>query len=145
MSWTYLSSAPGSSDLSWIRARIGDTSSGSALLSDEEINLFLSDYGNKYEAGAAAARSVGAQFARTATKEVGRLKISMTDASKYYFDLADSLGREADVNDGGFFAGGISQSDKKTQTDDSDWLGASFSRGQFENPGSASNTSDRNS
>jgi len=134
MSFSYLSSGPGSSDRSWIRSRIGDTSTSNILLQDEEIDMLLEDYGSKYAAAAAAARSVGAQFARQVTKEVGKLKISMSEASNHYFGLADRLDQESGVNAGGAWAGGISESDKDVQRADPDWGGASFGVGQFDNP-----------
>jgi hypothetical protein len=107
------------------------------MLQDEEIDMLLDDYGSKYAAAAAAARSIGAQFARQVTKEVGRLKISMSEASNHYFGLAEKLDSESDINAGGAWAGGISESDKSVQEADTDWGGASFGVGQFDNPGGA--------
>lgn len=138
MSYSYLSSGPGSSDRSWVRMRIGDNSSDNVLFQDEEIDVLLSDYGNKYAAAAAAARSLGAKFARQVTKQVGRLKISMVEASESYFDLAKRLDEETQLNSGGAWVGGISVSDKETQEADTDWVGSRFSRGQFDNPRSGS-------
>lgn len=134
MSWSYLSSGPGSSDRSWIRARIGDTSSGNPLMQDEEIDMLLDDYGNKWEAGAAAARSIGAQFARQVTKQVGKLKISMAEASNSYFDLAKQLESESRQHTGGVWVGGVSNADKESNTSDTDWAGSMFTRGQFDSP-----------
>ena len=132
MSWTYLSSAPGSSDLSWVRAQINDTSSANALLQDEEINLFLGDAANKYEAAARCARALGASFSRNALKQVGKLKMSMAEASEFYFNLAKSLDNDSSKFSGGAWAGGVSNSDKEIQTSDPDWAGASFTRNQFD-------------
>lgn len=140
MSYSYLSSGPGSSDRSWVRMRIGDNSSADVLLQDEEIDVLLDDYGSKWSAAAAAARSVGAGFARRTEKTVGKLKIVMGESSAHYFDLASLLDAEANTNAGGAFAGGISDADKKTQTDDTDWAGASFTRSQFDNPSGPTNS-----
>lgn len=137
MTFSYLSSGPGSSDRSWVRLRIGDNSSSNYRLEDEEIDVLLDDYGDKYSAGAAAARSMGADFSRQTTKTVGKLKIAMAEASQHYFDLAEQLDKESQVHAGGGFAGGISISDKETQTDDTDWQGSFFERGQFDNVSSS--------
>lgn len=138
MSFSYLSSGPGSSDRSWIRMRLGDTSSGTAMLQDEEIDAFIDEYGDKHTAAAAAARTLGAQYARQVTKEVGKLKISMAEASQHYFDLADRMERESQKNlsgdTGGAYAGGISQSEKDSDYADTDWVGSRFQTGQFDNP-----------
>lgn len=97
--------------------------------------MLLDDYGSKYAAAAAAARSIGASFSRKVTKEVGKLKISMAEASNHYFSLAEQLDRESHRNAGGAWAGGLSVSDKETQRDDTDWTGERFTSGQFDHPG----------
>jgi len=140
MTWSYLSSDPGSSDRSWVRLRIGDHSSGEQLLQDEEIEVFLSDAGSKYSAAAAAARAIGAHFARKVDKAVGKLRISMQQASEGYFDLADRLEREASIGDGATgslqlpYAGGISLADKAVDESDTDAPDYAFTRGQFDHP-----------
>jgi hypothetical protein len=117
--------------------RLGDTSSGTAMLTDEEIDSFLDEYGDKHTAAAAAARTVGSQFSRLATKEVGKLKISTSQSSMHYYDLADRLEREGSRAGiaGGAYAGGISQSEKDSDYADTNWVGSRFKTGQFDNPG----------
>ena len=134
MAWSYLSSDPGSSDRSWVRLRIGDNSSADILLQDAEIDVLLADYGNKWSAAAAAARSVGAGFSRQVSKQIGKFRISMQESSAHYFRLAGELDLEGHQNTGAGFLGGASIADKKVQSDDSDWGGATFIRGQFDNP-----------
>lgn len=140
MAYSYLSSGPGSSDRSWIRLRLGDTSSGNVLLQDEEIDVLLDDYGSKYSAGAAAARAVGAGFSRQVTKQVGKLRITMAEASAHYFDLADKLDREAQIHSGGAYLGGASLSERQTEDDDTDWQGSVFGVGKNDNPGTSTLT-----
>lgn len=134
MTWTYNSSNVASSGRSWIRLRIGDTSSGNQLLQDEEIDALLSGEGNKYYAAALAAESLGASNANKVDKTVGKLRIALAKASEHYFSLAERLRREADMRVAPF-AGGISQDDKDTTEDDSDRVDPAFARGAFDNEG----------
>lgn len=131
MTWTYDSTAPGSSGKSWIRMRIGDTSSGDQLLQDEQISAILDGEGNKYLAGAICAEMVGAWFARKVDKTVGKLRIAMQQASEHYFTLADRLRSECGTRADGAYAGGISKDDMDTQEDDTDRVVPQFSMGQF--------------
>lgn len=131
MSWSYLSSDPGSSGKSWVRLRIGDTSSGDQLLSDEEINVFLDGEGNKYLAAAVAAETVGAQFARKVDKTVGRLRIAHGKAADAYFRTADRLRREMATRVAPY-AGGISEADKDDAEDREDRVQPAFSRGMHD-------------
>lgn len=131
MAWTYDSTAPGSSDKSWVRMRIGDTSSGDQLLQDEEILAILSVEGDRTVSAAVAAESIGARFARQVDKTVGKLSISMAQASQGYFGLAKRLRSEISLS-GAPYAGGISVSDKAVDTSDTDRVAPAFYTGQFE-------------
>lgn len=134
MSYTYLSTGPGSSERSWVRLTIGDNSSADVLLQDEEIDMLLADHGSKESAAAHAARGLAARYARKADKQVGKLRISLGTVSERFIMLAADLERQVGLAGGGAYAGGISDAGKQVETDDSDWAGASFSRGQFDNP-----------
>lgn len=131
MTWTYLSSAPGSSGKSWVRMRIGDTSSGDQLLSDEEILALIDSEGNNHAAAAVAAESIGAQFARQADKQIGKLRISLAKASEHYFTLADRLRVELSEHSGGVYVGGVSEADKLLDEQDTDAVQPAFKRDQF--------------
>ena len=134
MTWSYDSTAAPSSDKSWIRLRIGDTSSGDQLLQDEEIEAHLTGEGSKYTAAALCAESVGAYFARRADKTVGRMSIAASKASEGYFRLADRLRAELGMRVAPY-AGGISIADKDTREDDSDRVSPAFTATMFEFPG----------
>lgn len=137
MTWTYLSSAPGSSGKSWVRMRIGDTSSGNALLTDEEIGALLDSEGNKHAAAATAAETVGASLARKADRQIGKLRIAMAQASEHYFDLATRLRNEVarrGTATASAYAGGVSVSDRETDEEDADVVQPSFRVKQFDNP-----------
>ena len=134
MAWTYLSTAPNSSAKSWVRLRIGDTSSGDQLLQNEEIDALVEDGGNKYAGAALAAETVGAYFARRADKRIGKLQISMAKTSEHFFQLADRLRVELAEQSGGVYVGGVSLSDKEEDKTDTDAVQPSFAKDQFENP-----------
>lgn len=142
MSWSYLSTAPGSSDRSWVRLRIGDNSSGDQQLQNEEIDMLLASEGSKYAAAAAAARTIGAKFATRVDRTIGKLRISMAQASDHYFKLAETLDSEAAAGAASEgmdppFAGGISIADKDASKADTDRPAYAFTRGQFDHPGAA--------
>jgi hypothetical protein len=136
MTWTYASSSTTTTDLSWVRVRIGDTSSGDQLLQDEEINAFVDSEGNREMGAALAAEAVGAQFARKVDKSVGKLRIAFSQASEHYFGLAKRLRREVAIG-AGPYAGGISRSDKEANEADTDVVEPAFRIGQFDRAGAA--------
>lgn len=138
MAWSYRSGAPGTLDLDWVRMRIGDTSSGDPLMQDEEIEALVTSEGNRHLAAAVAAETIGAKFARYVDKSVGKLSLSMAQASEHYFKLADRLRSDVlmDTSAGGPYAGGISQADKEQDESDSDRVDPGFYVGQFDSRGS---------
>lgn len=128
MSFSYNARAPESSARSYIRLLLGDTSSSKAMLSDEEIDAFLSLEGGRDIAAAAAADAIGATFARQVDKTVGELKISIAQASEHYFALGDRLRFKA-ASRAAPYAGGISVSDKSDVEADTDRVKPAFSIG----------------
>ncbi len=145
MTWSYLSSEPGSSDRSWVRFNVGDNASDAQEMQDEEIDLLLASEGSKERAAIAAARALGARFARRSTKKIGRLSIAAGEISKRFFDLAaeleKGLSRRAGGSDG-IYAGGISISDKESEESDTDRVDPGFERNQFDNPGTLPGNTD---
>ncbi len=131
MSFSYLDTEPESSARSYIRLLLGDTSSGKAMLSDEEIDAFLSLEGGRDIAAAAAADAIGATFARQVDKTVGKLKISIGKASESYFALGDRLRFKA-ASRAAPYAGGISVSDKLDAEQDTDRVKPAFSVGMHD-------------
>ena len=140
MTWEYLSTAPGSSAKSYVRLRVGDTTSADQLLQDEEILAVISAETNTLKAAAICAQTIAGKYARKVDKTVGKLRISMSQASARYSEMADDLLRESGRK-AGAWAGGISISDKEDTEADTDRVAPSFYLGQFDNEGSES-TSD---
>ena len=135
MTWSYASSAPGSSDLSWVRLMIGDNTTADEQLQNEEIEVLISDQGSKERAAIAAARALGARYARLADKSVGRLSISASQISEHYYKLASELQKTLSRLTGGangMYAGGITRSDKDSEIADTDRVAPAFASGQFD-------------
>ena len=137
--WTY-SGDPRDSDRDSVRFLVGDTDDTDQKVSDEEIAYLLTQNGNVFKAAAMAARGISANYTvKVKEKKIGDLAITYADRAKSYIELAIRL--EAQAADGSIlalvpYAGGISVSDKATQTQDTDWDTPSFWRGQFDYPGS---------
>ena len=119
MTFSYNTRAPESSARSYIRLILGDTSSGNTMLQDEEIDAFLSLEGGRDIAASHAADAIGATFARRVDRTIGKLKISMAQASNHYFALGEKLRFKA-ASRAAPYAGGISQSDKRDVEADTD-------------------------
>ncbi len=134
MSWNYLSTAPGSSGRSYVRLRIGDTSSGSQLLQDEEIDAILSTYPAPYRAASEAAFAIAGQFARRVDKTAGRMQIANSQAAQAYEKLGNRLLREGALSVAPY-AGGISVSDKNEVNADTDRDAPAFSVGMHDYAG----------
>ena len=133
MSFSYASTDPGSSGMSWVRMRVGDTSSGSYQLENEEIDALLDTEGNKYLAAAVAAETLGARNAVKPDRKVGNLFIGGSKVASAYFKLAQRLRYEAGMR-AQPYAGGISVNDKQTQDEDTDRVPPGFTVGQFSDP-----------
>jgi len=134
MTWSYNSSAPGSSAKSFVRLLIGDTSSGDQLFQDEELEALISAEGNNYNAAAAACESLAANFARRADQTVGALQVQLSQISRSYMRQADRMKRRA-RRGAGIYAGGISHSDMETVHDDTDQVRGNVKLGMTDLPG----------
>ena len=134
MTWTYNAAAVGSSARSFVRFRLGDTSSGHPLLQDEEIDGMLADLGDQYFAAARLARGIAATFLTRADKSVGKLNIKASQPAVAYERLAVQLEMEAAMRVTPY-AGGISVADKEANHEDMDTVLPQFTIGQFDLPG----------
>lgn len=133
MAFTYLSTAPASSDRSYVRLRLGDTNIASYRLEDAEIDALLGVYGNRLLAAAVLAETLGAANASRTDKKVGSLSITRSQSSKQYSDLSRRLRMEASMY-ATPYAGGISRADKKAVEADTDRAAPAFGFGQYDNP-----------
>lgn len=140
MTWTYSLSNINSSALSFVRMKIGDTTSGDQLLQDEEIQALVTDVGDQYFAAARAARAIAGHFSRRTDKTAGRLRIAGGQPSQYYETLAQRLEMEAGMRVGPY-AGALSISDKDSYLMDNDRVKPSFTIGMTDFPATIATTS----
>ena len=126
-----------------VRLYIGDVSTSTAaeLFSDGEIDYFVAEYANAPLAAAAAVKSIiGTDRAKTVagavSKQVGDLKLDYgnIDVAGILTGKAKQL-RVLGVRKVKPYAGGISDSDKKTTQADTDLDNYHFRIGQFDHPG----------
>lgn len=135
MTWTY-SGDPSQSAKDEVRFLIGDTNSSDPLLQDAEINWLLADCGTTRFAAVEAAEGVAAYYARSADKAVGNLKLSASQKFEHYTRLAVRLRRKATIATVAPYAGGITQTDKNINRDNTDLVIPFFKRQEFDVPGS---------
>ncbi len=135
---------PGSRNIDAVRVLIQDTSTGSAVLQDEEIQYFIDQTPHLYLAAAEAAGAVAGHYAglaRVDSKKVGDLQIVAGDAIgtrvREYRNLADTLRRQAAMK-ATPFSGGISVADKDLQEADTDYDRPFAALGMHDNPASTS-------
>lgn len=106
------------------------------MLQDEEIDAFLLVEGGRDIAASHAADAIGATFARQVDKTIGKLKMSMAQASNHYFSLANRLRFKA-ASRAAPYAGGISQDDKRDVERDTDRVKPAISVGFTDYSGAA--------
>lgn len=133
MTWTYASSNVGTSGLSTVRFRVGDTTTSWQLLQDEEITGMLTLYGNPTRAAAECALAIAAQYARQADKAVGHLRIANSQSAIAYERMAKRLLMEVGLGVAPY-AGGISVADKTAVNADSDRVRPAFRVGLHDFP-----------
>ena len=120
---------------------IGDTVSARQLLSDESINYLSGQAGNTFGVAALACEAIAAKFAGDSDKEVGDLKLSLSQKSVAYEKRAKGF-RKQSIKLVGPVAGGVSIAAKKVQESDTDRVKPGLSKGQFENQSTGSRFSD---
>lgn len=139
MTWTY--SDPSTYDRDKVRLLIGDTNTSDQQLSDEEIAFFLTEEGSVYRAAAAAARSLMAKYSRLVDKSVGDLSLSYSQRVTHYESLIRDLDRRSAGRTSVPYFGGGTKSGMDAEKEDTDRPKPSFERGQFDFPGTGSNSS----
>ncbi len=143
MAWTYdernLVTTSTAGRLNVVRLLIGDTDTNDQLIKDEEITFALSTNSNNvYFAGAWAAQTIAASFARRVTTKMdGALSAEYSDLAKQYKALSADLreqGQKYTLTGSSLKAGGISKVAIDAAQALTDRPAASFSKGQFDNP-----------
>lgn len=141
MTWTY-SGNPSSSATDAIRFLIGDTDTNDQLLSNEEIQWVNTQASGSatstatlYDSAYRCCMYVASKLAREADKQIGDLRVSMSQKAESYRKQAAIL--QAQSKEYNFvpipYAGGLSISDKEIDDDNSDSFRPWFQSGQFQN------------
>lgn len=127
-----------------VRFIIGDTSSSSAQINDEEIYFLLSVFPNPLRASAMACDSLAAKYARQAVdKKVGDLALDLRSKAKLFQEQAHRLWILAKEFRGSpqVFAGGYLKSQKQSEVLNNDRIAPDFYKHQMDLPGTIIGTS----
>lgn len=127
MAFTY--SAAEASDLHKVRGKVGDTSSGDALLDDDTITEILTEFTSVPTAAVEACKRILAQFARRVDRSGIGLSSNRSDAFEQYERLLKVLEREASASGAEMFVGGATLSEAVTLESDTDFRPRSFKIG----------------
>lgn len=119
MAWSY-SGDPATSTRDAVRFLIGDTDTNDQLISNEEINYFVTEFGNARRSASEAARSIAAKFARLMNRSIGGLSADFSAKYRQYLELADSLLSKEEMKPVTLYISGYSKSAKEAVELDSD-------------------------
>lgn len=126
-------------DLAKVRTIIGDTQTGVAeLLTDEQINFFLTQKPDIYLASIDSAKAIIAKLARDVDRSNIGMSASRSQKVQHYKDLIDQLEIEATAG-AEVFAGGLSIDAHTTAETDTDLVQPKFIKDQDDNPGANHN------
>jgi hypothetical protein len=120
--------------LDMVRWLIADVDETDPLQQDEEITRVLTRQPNTYRAASVVARQIARQFARQCDFDIAReVRISLSDRSKQYYQMAKDLEDEANKAVGGgggvgVFVGGVSIAQKQAVESNPDRVRPAFTR-----------------
>lgn len=119
-----------------VRLLIGDTQESDPLLTDGEVEFFISLDPSIHRAASKSAEAIAAKFSRQHDESVGKVRVSFSQKFKQFMDLAKSLRIEANRRGlSNISSGGISVSDKETEIQDTDRTEPFFTRRLHDYPG----------
>ena len=141
MTWTY-GGDPSANAKDAIRFLIGDTDTTDQLLSNEEILWVNTEASGTstgvnalYDAAYRCCLTIASKLARLADKQIGDLNVKFSQKAQGYLTQAahfNSLAMSQNFTPIPY-AGGITDSDKESDQDNSDLFRGWFSSGQFQN------------
>lgn len=135
MSFTYASTNVFSSGLATVRFLTGETSSGSNILTDEEINAVLDNRtANHYLAAAICCEALESYYADQADTRNEGLDVAASQRAKAYNRKASALRRQA-YTGASVFVGGRSKDTKEDRAAESDLVQPAFTRDMHDFPG----------
>mgnify|MGYP001619543797 CR=1 FL=1 len=142
MAFTYNSTNIGSSGLATVRFHSGETSSGTAILTDAEINAVLDNItANYYLAAAICCDNLAAHYASQADTRNEGLEVAASQRSKAYERRAVALRSRANYG-ATIFAGGRSKQTKEDRAADTDLVQPSFTKDMHDFPASVDSSTD---
>jgi len=125
VTWSYTHD-PRDTPVDEVRFLIGDTTTTTPLVQDEEILYVLGTEATTLLAAVVVAKSIAMKLGREVDKQVGDLKISASTRYKNYLEVLQTLEDRANVALAGPYAGGISVSRKKTVENTADLVKPTF-------------------
>lgn len=143
MAWSYDETALGVSTaaerLNAVRYLVGDTDTNNQQVQNEEIVFSLSEAGdNIYYAASHVASSLASKYSAYVTTELdGALRVEYNELAKGYKNLAGELRQQGKQYNGksmGVYYGGTSKATIDGIRENTDRIGAFFTRDQFRNP-----------
>ncbi|NBO55357.1 MAG: hypothetical protein EBU84_12380 [Actinobacteria bacterium] len=133
MAWSY-SGDPTTSTRDAVRFLIGDTDTNDQLISNEEINYFVTEFGNARRSASEAARAVAAKFARLMNRSIGGLSADFSAKYRQYLELADNLLSKEEMAPVSLYISGYSRSAKEAVELDTDREPTFSRKGIMDNP-----------
>lgn len=133
MTWTY-SGNPSNSQLDAIRFIIGDTDTTDQLLSNEEINYMITEYGDSRHAASESCRAIAAKFARLMSRSIGGLSADFSAKYRQYLELAESIETNEELRPVAPYISGYSRSAKEAVDSDTDRENIFGRKGGMDNP-----------
>lgn len=142
MTWTYLLSDLATSEKDQIRLEIGDTDTNNQLLQDEEIAQAILVERNFWCAAARCCEMISRVFLAKFDVKLGRnMEITYSKAAAQYQAMAVAFRRKS-LGTRVPWVGGMSVADKQTYSQNTDIVGAAFTRTMGENPWTGGYTPD---
>jgi hypothetical protein len=118
-----------------VRFLLGDTDNTDLLLSDGEIGFLLSEWSNVYDAAAAGADQLAAQFSREIDYSGDGISTTTSELQQQFIQLATQL-RQLSKRKGRLaapYVGGISRADVEKALADGDTIQTMFATGMHDN------------
>jgi len=125
MTWSYDSSL--TQDRDQVRFLVGDTATANQLVQNEEIDWALTQ-GGIWFASSLIADSVAGKFSDSADKQVGDLRLSNSQKSKQFRDLAANFRSNMSRISVAPYFGGLTESGKDVDEDNTDLVAPFFRR-----------------
>lgn len=133
MTWSY-DGDPANSDLDAVRREIGDTNTNDQLLSNEEVNFALDQEGDSITAASArCCEWLMREYAKQADKTIGQLNIMLSQKSARYEAMATKLRKKGIKSALAPYVGGLSETERDTDEDDTDLIQPIFTKDIFTN------------